>query len=1348
MPLDQHAASASDDNSYLCSSTSSTTIMANSYSLTNLDPYAFENLVNLLAMKTLGNGVSGFAAGSDGGRDGYFEGEAPYPSETDRWKGVWYIQSKFHAPHLSKDPQKWLIEQVRKELSAFIDPSKERAWPDNWIIATNIDPSGTPNTGSFDVINEMVAKSTEKKINVAIWGGAKILDLLTNNPEAAEHYAHFITPGQILTAIKNQLSDQYASISTIINFLVSTQFSEQIYTKLDQAGSSVDTRPGVHHLFIDLPFSLDGSDLDGFALDHLCRASARPQRHSVISSYPKVLRDWSSNPQHSRVALLKGGPGQGKSTVGQYFSQIQRASLLLLSDAPPVTDKVKAFAIEVQMAATAIGAWPSAPRIPVFIELKEYAHWFGQQSINQPRGVLTYLASKIGARVEQEVLPATLRRALPLQSWFVLFDGLDEVPNDVKDKIADEVNHFVNEIVIQTDADVLTLCTSRPQGYSGQFAALDCPVLNLQKLDVEIAIRCAEPVVRYDRSQEEGTRSLDLLKAAAASQSVQQLMTTPLQSHIMAVVVRDGGRPPERRWQLFENFYQVMKKRESLKNVHNPRISRLLREEDRLLRAVHTRLGFVLHARAEQSDGAQTTLTREEFKALVAQVVDKLSEHDTQNTVDVVMEAMTERLVLVSTPENGAHVRFDIRQLQEFFAAEFLYDTVPPEILATRIEIVGGDSHWLEVIHFLLSALVENRRTTELDVAIKVLERLNEGNLDGSHRLFYRRMAKGAILATRLLVEGVLEQDKRDRLRFRTLFDPIGGLLDANILASLRNVQSPNSKIWLINLLRDKISEANYPESIGAVSALGWILPNENSLGRELVQWFKSCPSTQQQQALSAWNTFDLGNFRARYAEKLSPWTLAAVIGVANSHQWSLVSDQARKDICSILMGQGKFLPEAFELAGIESNLQNFISALFNGEMAESPSDSIKVRFGPLAGSQYRHTWATASLSEDLAIALAGLQGTVLFGFFELTKALLDLAVFRSFDAMQAVFSFIPKEKETLLDAVPPWLTALLPFAGEQHLVAFDCSHFRAMSGTDFERFVSLKEDCASHFPMDSLFIDRKNRGDDEGWKSLFSHFPSIAVNIVLADSSVGFGVDSDTQAKYQPAALQTLLNSPRIAKSHFLSWGIFYGHNQKDLEAIKEAVKIEGCRGSDIVYGKRDIAPFPIELSDGYSLCLLTKGLFQSIDYLPANEWNEVFQELSRVISTFGLNAEELDRVSSDTDKDLSTRAAAHLLSLICNDTVPTDHRLRVALEDISKIRSLVDDETAAWYVEGLCRLMQKETGAHVPSALAATDALLVIAKSRPEIREPLCELLGVWREASLSPVHSRQVLQVWLEE
>ena len=93
----------------------------------------------------------------------------------------------------------------------------------------------------------------------------------------------------------------------------------------------------------------------------------------------------------------------------------------------------------------------------------------------------TYLAQKIAMGVEQEVLVGTLKRALRIGGWFVLFDGLDEVPHDVKDVVASEVCHFVDDIVSENNCDLLTLCTSRPQGYSGQFSALDGPTIDASK---------------------------------------------------------------------------------------------------------------------------------------------------------------------------------------------------------------------------------------------------------------------------------------------------------------------------------------------------------------------------------------------------------------------------------------------------------------------------------------------------------------------------------------------------------------------------------------------------------------------------------------------------------------------------------------------------------------------------------------------------------------------------------------------------------------------------------------------------------------------------------------------------
>ena len=170
-----------------------------SYDLSHLTPAEFEHLVNSLSIALLGPGLSTFGPGSDGGRDGYFQGAAPYPSAVNRWRGTWYIQSKFHAPHLSADPQKWLLEQIGAELRAFGLPDTKREWPDNWIVATNIDPSGAPMTGSFDRAVELVRRarpSLSRRFH--IWGGSKIIDLISQTPGVATRYAHLITAGHIL----------------------------------------------------------------------------------------------------------------------------------------------------------------------------------------------------------------------------------------------------------------------------------------------------------------------------------------------------------------------------------------------------------------------------------------------------------------------------------------------------------------------------------------------------------------------------------------------------------------------------------------------------------------------------------------------------------------------------------------------------------------------------------------------------------------------------------------------------------------------------------------------------------------------------------------------------------------------------------------------------------------------------------------------------------------------------------------------------------------------------------------------------------------------------------------------
>jgi hypothetical protein len=272
--------------------------MTESFDLNQLEPNAFEHLVNLLALRVLGPGHTGFGPGSDGGRDGYFEGEAPYPSEVERWSGCWYIQSKFLKAS-QKNPQRWLLEQIKAELKEFKEPDSRRKLPDNWIIATNVDPSGTPQTGSFDKAKELVGKEyPQLKNRFHIWGGRKILDFLALYPQASTYYRHFLTPGHILTEIYENLQDSQAEVKTILRFLILSQFEEQRYTKLEQAGSTTDARPGIHNLFIDLPFSNSEHSVRGFVTQWLVRTSAKSHRFDDEQLDTEEWCRWSKGACH------------------------------------------------------------------------------------------------------------------------------------------------------------------------------------------------------------------------------------------------------------------------------------------------------------------------------------------------------------------------------------------------------------------------------------------------------------------------------------------------------------------------------------------------------------------------------------------------------------------------------------------------------------------------------------------------------------------------------------------------------------------------------------------------------------------------------------------------------------------------------------------------------------------------------------------------------------------------------------------------------------------------------------------------------------------------------------------
>lgn len=1230
--------------------------MAQSYDLTQLDAHSFEHMINFLALKVLGNGVTGFTAGPDGGRDGYMRGKANYPSSLDNWSGTWYIQSKFHKPHLSKNPQKWLIEQVSLELEKFESGDKSST-PNNWIIATNIEPSGSIKTGSYDKIIELV-NDFDSNIKVDIWGGRKVLDFLHSYPEVATTYGHFLTPGHVITELNKILSQSKNNINSLIEHLLVNQFLELSYTKLEQAGSINDNRPKIYELFRDLPIQVYEEGSSCKIMNSLVSASGNVQKISTWEQFGDGWESWAKNPNRSRITLLKGGPGQGKSTAGQYFSQIQRAAFILSDNGPKVSPQIKSVAKELKQQAMSNGFWPSVPRIPLFVELKDFANWYINRGEFEPKNIVSYLCHKINIKTGQSFMADSIHEALNLSAWFVNFDGLDEVPNDVKDDVANEIIEFSNELIPRLDADVLILCTTRPQGYSGQFDSLYASNATLLPLPPDIALECATAVVRFNREQDEYQQSIAILKSAMGSEQVRELMTTPLQSHIMAVVVRDGGRPPEKRWELFNNFYAVMKKRESLKNFPDLRITTLLIEQDQLLKSIHDRLGISLHAKAENSAGAEANLNKEEFKKLASQCVAMQFDTDIEEQVDVLMEATTERLVFVNTPESSDSVRFDIRQLQEFFAAEFMYNAVENSELDRRLNVICGDAHWREIVHFILSALIHHKRLSELSVAINIIQSIDDDNQNHHIRSFKKKMGSGSLFCLRLLEEGMLEQDKRIRQQFTNCLPPLWNMLDHDVLSKILNIKKENSKAWILNNLINSFLEVDYAEHISAGYILTSILDKEHSRINEVKEKVLHAPDYY----ILATLKLHTDNPRKSSTINIQDWFFDMVINYIFDERYN--NSVIQKESVNFIYTNGNSLSEFIGRNEIDDEKTFILNALVKKDEKINEPNIDQMNYNPycfFSLSLRKKNWFDDKNSQILER----------FNFMEkkrsssinLLIAFLNFDSDRSIDNFRNIVeSFVANNFDSFI--VPNYLKALLPFNIDEKDSKESILKLNTLNNDEISASLRDYKKDISKLPAYIHYFQWSDEPYEENkWKALCNDFPELCLSVISGNGGFAEEIekaqDKNPQSFFKPI-LDLAYKNPKLFSAHFFSWNKLFNAFPSHKDDLKDLL-VSNIDLSNFKHSPRISIQYPFfeidKVKHKKALIIFANALFITSSRLSFSKMLNIRLSVrdfsQRSIESMGLDNEYLlERIlDKDENPDIRVACSALLLCQISHD-------------------------------------------------------------------------------------------------
>lgn len=431
------------------------------YELNRLGSAEFENLVQALLKNVIGNGTITFGTGPDGGREATFEGSAPYPSETNRWTGSWIFQAKYHDTELvgTAKARKDLISDVDNELDKLVNKYGRKF--DNYIIATNVPLSPSFDSGTLDVIMEKVFSKYVASVNrLAVWGADDINRFLDAYPDTKRAYLHLITPGELIAKLLKQVETQEDDLAITLRAYLLYCFRREQNAQLDQAGDVSEQPVKLQQVFFDLESSLPEVDdtippnarsrsfRAAIAFVRRYRVQTRP-RASTLPTTAFMLSDGAE-----RVVLV-GGPGEGKSTIGQYLAQLHRAVIIGRS-AEIEQDGHYALLL---------------PRIPFRIILREFGQWLSRLIEDHVDGsVEQFICAEIKRATSRTLEPEHLHSILRDNPCLLILDGLDEVTDaELRKRLLSEIDDFVDRAERALHADMQVFATTRPTGYSNQF---------------------------------------------------------------------------------------------------------------------------------------------------------------------------------------------------------------------------------------------------------------------------------------------------------------------------------------------------------------------------------------------------------------------------------------------------------------------------------------------------------------------------------------------------------------------------------------------------------------------------------------------------------------------------------------------------------------------------------------------------------------------------------------------------------------------------------------------------------------------------------------------------------------
>jgi hypothetical protein len=718
------------------------------YELNKLNSKDFESLCQSLSIEIFGNGVVSFGDGPDGGREATFEGEANYPSEIERWTGYWVIQAKFKTVRTSEEAKDfdWLKTEIYKELKKYDTRKTKVKKPHNIIFFTNIILTPFPATGGRDKAIDLIEKlKIEYSLkNISIISYDDIVTLLNNHRNIATAFSSFILPGDILFKLYTLLNKEDQEKKLITEYLgryLEVEFKNNISSKLEHAGKLTEDKINLEKVFIDLYATSDGNLAD----KHSSKFA-----ESIINLGNSRLNP--SLKRNSRYVLI-AGPGYGKSTLTQFLSQIYTAYFLInIDNAKTTLKEIDNFLDE---CASSFKISPKCIRFPFRIVLKEYASWiFDQSKKKLDYSLVNYLKTLLNKKCGVNYFSIEIiEELLKSLSLLIIFDGLDEVPSSSnRQEVIGEINKFTEIVLRRFDSDALFIGTSRPQGYSKEFDSSSYTHLKITDLSRE---DCLDYINKLLKSIEENSdkrrTDLEILKAGSLDPVVSRLMKSPLQASIMTILVRSGGEPPRNKYELFTDYYSIIFRREKQKGV-----SKILNDHPSYIDAIHYKLGYILQCRSESTDSPSATISLSSFKDFIEDYLHNdvgLTAKEMTEASKLIIDASTLRLIFIEEIQDG-QIGFNIRSLQEFFAANYLMQNRRDSEIQLILKRIASSSYWSNTLMFTIGYLFKHKNYT-IDHVESVCGELNGSGDFVNSKSLYSIYNSGSWLSLDILNEAI-----------------------------------------------------------------------------------------------------------------------------------------------------------------------------------------------------------------------------------------------------------------------------------------------------------------------------------------------------------------------------------------------------------------------------------------------------------------------------------------------------------------------------------------------------------------------------------------------------------------